>query len=91
MDNKYDPQLTVFVGNISWGAGQEDLETLFSRIGNAVVDLKPSKDPKFPDSHRGFAFVTYETPEEADAAIRELNGADVDGRSIRVDRLQSRD
>ena len=37
---------------------------------------------------RGFGFVTLNTDEEVDAAIDALDGADVDGRTIRVNRAQ---
>lgn len=45
-------------------------------------------DPHTRES-RGFGFVTMELPEEADAAIAQLNGTDLMGRTLSVERVGS--
>ncbi|KAI9152718.1 hypothetical protein LWI28_000016 [Acer negundo] len=72
----------VYVGNLSWGVNDQALETLFSEQGK-VVEAKVVYDRESGRS-RGFGFVTYNSSEEVDGAIESLNGADLDGRSIRV-------
>ena len=39
---------------------------------------------------RGFGFVTFNTVEEANNAIREMNGRDLDGRQIKVNMANAR-
>ena len=73
----------LFVGNISWGATQEDLENLFGQAGT-LVEVKLVMDRENPSRHRGFAFVTMGTEEEAQKAIEMFNGHEVDGREINV-------
>ncbi|KAF6167840.1 hypothetical protein GIB67_027618 [Kingdonia uniflora] len=72
----------VYVGNLSWGVDDLALETLFSEQGN-VTDAKVVYDRESGRS-RGFGFVTYSSAKEVDVAISSLDGAELDGRSIRV-------
>ncbi|XP_022767341.1 RNA-binding protein CP29B, chloroplastic-like [Durio zibethinus] len=78
----------VFVGNLSWGVDDLALETLFSEQGK-VVEAKVVYDRESGRS-RGFGFVTYNSAEEVDSAIKSLNGVDLDGRPIRVSVAESR-
>ncbi|XWS59670.1 hypothetical protein CRYUN_Cryun08bG0141700 [Craigia yunnanensis] len=83
-----DASNRVYVGNLSWGVDDLALETLFSEQGK-VVEAKVVYDRESGRS-RGFGFVTYNSAEEVDSAIRSLNGADLDGRAIRVSVAESR-
>ncbi|KAE8724123.1 putative Cyclic nucleotide-gated ion channel [Hibiscus syriacus] len=78
----------VYVGNLSWGVDDMTLENLFSEQGS-VVEAKVVYDRESGRS-RGFGFVTYNSAEEVDRAVRSLNGSDLDGRSIRVTVAESR-
>ncbi|XVE76179.1 hypothetical protein DITRI_Ditri12bG0152100 [Diplodiscus trichospermus] len=78
----------VYVGNLSWGVDDSALESLFSEQGT-VVEAKVVYDRESGRS-RGFGFVTYNSAEEVDSAIRSLNGVDLDGRTIRVSVAESR-
>ncbi|XVF55475.1 hypothetical protein PTKIN_Ptkin06aG0039100 [Pterospermum kingtungense] len=78
----------VYVGNLSWGVDDSALETLFSEQGD-VVEARVVYDRESGRS-RGFGFVTYNSAEEVDGAIRSLNGVDLDGRPIRVSVAESR-
>ena len=68
-----DASNRVYVGNLSWGVDDLALETLFSEQGK-VVEAKVVYDRESGRS-RGFGFVTYNSAEEVDSAIRSLNGA----------------
>ncbi|XP_042383801.1 29 kDa ribonucleoprotein A, chloroplastic-like [Zingiber officinale] len=72
----------VYVGNLSWGVDDLSLETLFSEQGK-VLEARVVYDRESGRS-RGFGFVTYSSAKEVGNAITSLNGADLDGRSIRV-------
>ncbi|KAM7262597.1 hypothetical protein ACFE04_000280 [Oxalis oulophora] len=72
----------LYVGNLSWGVDDMALETLFGEQGK-VLEARVVYDRESGRS-RGFGFVTYSSSSEVEKAIDNLNGADLDGRSIRV-------
>jgi cold-inducible RNA-binding protein len=72
----------LFVGNLSFNLNESNLEQLFAQSGRVVsVAIPTDRDS---GRKRGFAFVEMETEAEAEAAIKSLNGQDVDGRQIVV-------
>jgi RNA recognition motif-containing protein len=79
----------LFVGNLSFNATQEQLQDLFGAHG-AVQEVDVIKD-KFSGRPRGFAFVTMETKEAADAAVQALNGKEIDGRALTVNEARPRE
>jgi RNA recognition motif-containing protein len=79
----------LFVGNLPFSATQDQLQQLFAPHGN-VVEVDVVKD-KFTGRSRGFAFVTMETKEAADAAALALNGKDMDGRPLTVNEARPRE
>jgi cold-inducible RNA-binding protein len=79
----------LFVGNLSFNATQEQLRDLFGAHGT-VSEVDIIKD-KFSGRPRGFAFVSMETKEGADAAVKALNGKDVDGRALTVNEARPRE
>tara|TARA_B100000963_G_scaffold102587_2_gene88817 strand:- start:9460 stop:9702 length:243 start_codon:yes stop_codon:yes gene_type:complete len=72
--------MNIYVGNISWGLSDQDLENLFAEHGT-VTSAKIITD-RMTNRSRGFGFVEME--DGAEAAIEALNGTEVDGRSIVV-------
>jgi cold-inducible RNA-binding protein len=72
----------IFVGNLSFGATETTLRSLFERYG--VVDRVSIVTDRDTGRSRGFGFVEMPNDNEGDQAINSLNGADVDGRSINV-------
>eukprot|EP00262_Sarcandra_glabra_P003332 TRINITY_DN1398_c4_g1_i1.p1 TRINITY_DN1398_c4_g1~~TRINITY_DN1398_c4_g1_i1.p1 ORF type:complete len:289 (+),score=52.40 TRINITY_DN1398_c4_g1_i1:32-868(+) len=83
-----DASNRVYVGNLSWGVDDLALETLFSEQGR-VMEAKVVYDRESGRS-RGFGFVTYSSAKEVDSAISSLDGADLNGRSIRVTVAEAR-
>ena len=79
----------LFVGNLSFNATENQLQDLFSAHGN-VIEVDVIMD-KFSGRPRGFAFVTMESKEAADAAVQALNGKDVDGRALTVNEARPRE
>ncbi|KAJ4885260.1 hypothetical protein Rs2_35353 [Raphanus sativus] len=78
----------VYVGNLSWGVDDMALESLFSEQGK-VVEARVIYDRDTGRS-KGFGFVTLGSPQEVTRAISSLNGADLDGRQIRVSEAEAR-
>eukprot|EP00632_Arachnochrysis_sp_CCMP2950_P011093 CAMPEP_0185690130 /NCGR_PEP_ID=MMETSP1164-20130828/928_1 /TAXON_ID=1104430 /ORGANISM="Chrysoreinhardia sp, Strain CCMP2950" /LENGTH=170 /DNA_ID=CAMNT_0028356685 /DNA_START=955 /DNA_END=1463 /DNA_ORIENTATION=+ len=77
----------IYVGNINYKMTQRDLEDEFGRYGRVTdVHLPMERDTGRP---RGFAFVTFADPRDADEAL-DMDGREVDGRKIRVTKAESR-
>jgi RNA recognition motif-containing protein len=72
----------LYVGNLSYNAVVEDLKTFFSACGN-VVDARIITDRETGNS-KGFGFIEFATEEDAEAAIKELDGIEFYGRPLRV-------
>ena len=72
--------MNIYVGNISWGMSDQDLENLFAEHGT-VTSAKIITD-KMTNRSRGFGFV--EMSDGAESAIAALNEAEVDGRKLVV-------
>ncbi|TNE91784.1 MAG: RNA-binding protein [Deltaproteobacteria bacterium] len=72
----------LFVGGLSWGTDDNSLRTAFATYGE-VTDAKVILERDSGRS-RGFGFVTFAEANDAQAAIAGLDGAELDGRAIRV-------
>jgi RNA recognition motif-containing protein len=72
----------IFVGNLSFGATEDAVRTMFEAYGAVErVNLITDRDT---GQARGFGFVEMSNNAEADRAIAELNGKELDGRAINV-------
>jgi len=76
--------LKLFVGGLSWSTDSDGLRGAFERFGD-LIEAKVIVD-RDTNKSRGFGFVTYARDEDAEQAIDEMNGTDLDGRTIRVDK-----
>jgi len=74
--------MNIYVGNIAWKITEEDLEAAFSEYGT-VVSAKIITDKETGKS-KGFGFVEMASEEEGTAAIEALNGAELEGRGLKV-------
>ncbi len=72
----------LFVGNLPFSVTEETVVSIFSEHGT-VVEAAVITD-RMTGRSKGIAFVTFETAEEAQAAIAALNGFEVEGRAIVV-------
>jgi cold-inducible RNA-binding protein len=72
----------IFVGNLSFSTTNEDLMAAFSQYGNVErVNIVTDRET---GQSRGFAFVEMTERRDAETAISQLNGADLNGRTINV-------
>jgi RNA recognition motif-containing protein len=78
----------LYVGNLPWSINDEGLTQLFGAHGK-VERAKVVMDRDTGRS-RGFGFVTMTNANEGQAAIQALNGADCDGRALRVREAEPR-
>lgn len=79
----------LYVGNLDWGVSLEDLRALFAQAGN-IVDAVIITD-KYSGRSKGFGFVEFETPEEAQKAIEMFNEQDLKGRQMVVNEAKPRE
>jgi cold-inducible RNA-binding protein len=79
----------LFVGNLSFNATENQLQDMFAAHGTVLeVDMIMDRMTGRP---RGFAFVTMETKEAAEAAVTALNGKSYDGRALTVNEARPRE
>ncbi len=77
----------LFVGGLSWGTTDEGLHQAFEKYGE-IVEAKVITDRETGRS-RGFGFVTFASEEGIQNAVNEMNGAQLDGRTIRVNEAEN--
>ncbi|OVA20452.1 RNA recognition motif domain [Macleaya cordata] len=75
-----------FIGGLSWSTSDRGLKNAFEKFGH-LVEAKVVVD-KFSGRSRGFGFVTFDDKKAMDEAIDAMNGMDLDGRPITVDKAQ---
>jgi len=79
----------LYIGNLSFDVTENELRDMLSEHGpvnevNVIMD-------KMTGRARGFAFVTMNTQEGADAAIQKLNGQEWKGRALTVNEARPRE
>lgn len=78
----------LYVGNLSFNSSSDTVRQAFSAFGEVTdVHLVSDRETGQP---RGFGFVTMGTSEAAQTAIREMNGAVLDGRALKVNEAEER-
>ncbi|HEU4580590.1 MAG TPA: RNA-binding protein [Polyangiaceae bacterium] len=79
----------LYVGNLSYSTGDEELRRTFAPFGT-LVSASIVTD-RMTGQPRGFGFVEYERAEDAQKAIDAVNGQQVDGRSLNVNIARDRE
>ncbi len=74
--------MNIFVGNLNYSITEDDIREIFEEYGE-LTSVKLITD-KFTGRSKGFGFVEMADADEAKKAIEELNGAEVEGRSMVV-------
>ena len=72
----------VYVGNLPFSFGQQELKDAFSSFGE-ITEASVITD-KYSGRSKGFGFVTFADDASAQKAIAEMNGKDLGGREIKV-------
>ena len=81
-------EIDIYIGNLSKSTTQEDLNVLFSRVGD-VTSVNIIKDSKSGESN-GFAFVTMSAQSEADKAVSMFNSYSLNDHDLKVILLRPR-
>lgn len=79
----------LFVGSLDWGVNDQQLKEFFEKVGtvvsaNVIVD-------RYSDRSKGFGFVEMSSEEEAEAAIKQLDGQELNGRPIVVNKAKPKE
>ena len=72
----------LYVGNLSYTTGKQDLMELFSTIGS--VDSCTIVEDRITRSSRGFGFVEMSSKAESENAVAQLDGKEIAGRRLKV-------
>jgi RNA recognition motif-containing protein len=81
--------MTIYVGNLSYQATEDDLKEVFSDYGTVKRVVLPAD--RETGRMRGFAFVEMSEDAQEDAAITELDGADWMGRQLKVNKAKPKE
>ena len=81
--------MTIFIGNISHQAAKEDLEGIFAEYGTVKKVVLPLD--RETGRMRGFAFVDLSSEDQEEQAIRDLDGTELMGRQLRVNKARPRE
>ena len=76
------PEFKLFIANMPMDYRKEDLEDLFQPYAPTFVSVA---EDKFSGRHKGFAFISFDSEKNANEAIADLNGRDVDGKELKVE------
>jgi len=80
--------MNIFVGSLPFSLKESELKEYFEEYGE-VASVKIISD-KFSGRSKGFGFIEMPDDEKAKKAIEELNGAEIDGRAIVVNKAEER-
>ncbi len=79
----------LYVGGLSWDTDESSLREAFERFGE-IEEATIVKD-RNTDKSRGFGFVTFTESGAAAKAVQEMNGSDLDGRTLTVNEARDRE
>ena len=79
----------LYVGNLAYAVSNDDLQQLFSQVGQ--VQSATVITDKFSGQSKGFGFVEMTTAEEVANAIRQFNDTELKGRNIKVNEARPRE
>jgi len=78
----------LYVGNLSYSVTEDQLRELFAQHGS-IKDLVIIKD-KYTERSKGFGFVEFSSPSEAQSAIDGLNGTELQDRALKINEARER-
>jgi RNA recognition motif-containing protein len=81
--------MTIYIGNLSYKATEEDLKSVFEDYGAVKRVVLPTD--RETGRMRGFAFVEMSDDESEDKAIESLDGADWMGRTLKVNKARPKE
>ncbi len=80
--------MNIYIGNLSFDTTEDQLRQTFEEFGE-VTNVNIIKD-RYTGEPRGFAFVEMSDKEDASSAIADLNGRELNGRTLNVNEARPR-
>ena len=87
-EKKDEREPRIYIGNLSYDTTEESLTNAFSKFANVVKVNIPRKEN---GKSRGFGFVEFQNLDDAQKAINEMDGKELDGRTVNVGLSKPRD
>ena len=81
--------MKLYVGNLSFQTSSDDLNQLFAQAG--TVESAAVVEDRETGRSRGFGFVEMSSKEEAQKAIEQFNGKEINGRNLNVNEAKPRE
>ena len=81
--------MNIYVGNLPFETTEDSLQVAFTEYGS--VDTARVITDRMTGRSRGFGFVEMPNNDEAEAAIKALNGKDFNGRALTVNEARPRE
>jgi len=81
--------MKLYVGNLSFQTSNQDLNDLFGNLG--TVESATIIEDRETGRSRGFGFIEMSSKSEGENAIAQLDGKDLDGRSLKVNEAKPRE
>jgi polyadenylate-binding protein len=78
----------IYVGNLQWEVTEADLRQVFSPVGG-IESCEVVHSPE--GRSRGFGFIEFMTPEDADLAVHTLHDQELKGRKLVVQLAQEKE
>ncbi|CAO3657094.1 unnamed protein product [Mucor hiemalis] len=84
-DENFGPKTnTVFMANLAHSLDEDSIRQAFEKFGTIVGDVRLPVN-RDTGKIRGIGYVQFETEDEAEAAVKGMNGVSIEGRPIRTD------
>ncbi|MCP4652022.1 MAG: RNA-binding protein [Candidatus Omnitrophica bacterium] len=82
-----EEQKKIYMGNLEFGVTEDDIKKLLTEKGITPTAVRVITD-KFTGRSKGFGFAEFDTEEETEKAIEALNGQDLNGRALQVNKAR---
>ena len=79
----------LYVGNLSFDSTEDSIRDAFGADGRSVSEVTVMMD-RDTGRPRGFGFVEMGSDQDAQAAIQAMDGANLDGRNLKVNEARER-
>jgi len=82
-----EEQKKIYIGNLDYSVAESDLARVLEEKGINAKEITVIMD-KYSGRSKGFGFAEFETEEDAQKAIDSLNGQELNGRTLKVNRAR---
>jgi RNA recognition motif-containing protein len=81
--------MNIYCGNLDYRLSEDELRNVFGQYGQ--VDTVKIIQDRMTGRSKGFGFVEMPNDEEAEQAIEALDGSDLNGRNLKINKARPRE